>query len=350
MNLLQFNSKEEWLNARHEYITASEIGCLLGIDPYKSLPILVKEKRERVNLTESTLKMRFGNLMEKITLRCFEIKTGLSLQMFDNNLAVNDKYPRIACSLDGLHDESELIVVDAKVSSGEAVWQWGNKDNPCGVPPKYYAQMQAQMLVSGAAISHLAVLKKQSELTEVDYMGLEHLIKDAERVGRADSSKYDYIVKMLYASGYTFDSYLVPADTWFQSHIVTEVDAFWNEYIIGDRFPAVTTVDEVKALAIIPSGKLMVEDELYERLVEFNTLNTKRKALENSCKKLSDQLKVDLAIWNEGEYNGKKVFGYSMSNPKLKFDEDRFKQEHPELYSAYLQLSNGSRTFTVNIK
>lgn len=351
MHLYQFNSKEEWLNARHDYITASEIGCLLGLDSYKSLPILVKEKREKVNLAESTLKMRFGNLMEKVALRCFELKTGFELQMFDNNLAVNNEYPRIACSLDGLHNGDELIVVDAKVSSGDACWQWGNKDNPCGVPHKYYAQMQTQMLITGAPISYLAVLKKEKEVTEVDYAGLEHLVNDVYRLSNPFESRHlDYIVKMLYASGYTFDAYFVPRDVMFQENIVTAVDEFYDYYIFGDKQPIVTTAEEVKALAITPIGKLAVDEELYERLVEFNTLNTKRKALENSCKKLSDKLKIDLALWNEGEYNGKKVFGYSMSNPKLKFDEDRFKQEHPELYNSYLTTSNPTRTFTVNIK
>jgi putative phage-type endonuclease len=359
MTLYQYNTKEEWLNARHDYITASEIGCVLSLDPYKSLAVLAKEKKEKVNLTESSLKMKFGNLMEKVVLRCFELQTGLGLQMFDNNLAVNPEFPVIACSLDGLHkgaegDIDELIVVDAKMSSGGAIWQWGNKDNPCGVPPKYFAQMQQQMLITGATMGYLAVLKKEQEVTEVDYAGLDFIInfiKEKTRSNSPESNHYDSIVKMLYASGYRFDYYAVPCDRLFQENLVDAADRFWEEYIVGGKEPYITTVEEVKQLAIIPTkGRMIIEEELYGRLLAFSTINEKKKLLEKQVKKLSDELKVELAMFNEGEYEGKKVFNYSFNNGKLKFDEDRFKEEHPELWSAYLVMGNPTRTFTVNIK
>lgn len=341
MQLLQFNTRQEWLDARCNYITASDVGTLLGINKYKTLPVLVREKKEKVNLTESTVAMDFGNVMEKTILRCFEHKSGITVQMFDNNIAVNSDYPRLSCSLDGLSEDGECVI-DAKMTSGGAAHQWGKKEYPCGVPPQYYAQMQAQMLVTGTKIGYLAVLKKPDDVTEVDLEGMRRLTA---------SCTLDEMVRICYASGYRFDDYFVPVDTQFQEAMLVAIDNFFEDYIIGDKEPELTSVEEIKQLGIVPTaGNLVVDDAMWMELLEYNKLNKQKAALEKQVKALGDILKLKLAPYEQGEYEGNKVFTYGASGSRIVLDEKKLKEEMPEVWAKYLVFTPPTRRFEVKIK
>jgi len=344
MQLLQFDSREKWLEARSNYITASDIGVVLGVNKYKSPAILAKEKRDKVSMTKQTTAMKFGNVMERTILRCFELETGLAVNAFDNNLCVNDKYPRLAASLDGLVEveTGERIVVDAKMSSGGAAWQWGKQSDIDGVPPTYYVQMQHQMLVAEADFAYLAVMLKPEEVTDTDLALMEELTA---------KTTTDSVIKVLYSSGYKFFMYRVRKDETIQKSIVIAADNFWSNYIDGDKEPEIDRVEDIKQLGIVPvSGEVEVDDELYRRLAEFSAINKQKNEIEKVVKEAGDKLKVELMKYSGGTYNGKQVFSYKASEGGVKFDEEAFKKEHPDIWSQYQKNTLPTRRFTVNIK
>jgi putative phage-type endonuclease len=64
-----------WLEARRSLITASDVGVLLGLSPYKCEADLADEKRGLTE-PESTLRMRIGLALEDLIAAEYEAKTG----------------------------------------------------------------------------------------------------------------------------------------------------------------------------------------------------------------------------------------------------------------------------------
>jgi predicted phage-related endonuclease len=56
----------EWLAARRELVTASDLPVLLGISPYKCEADLADEKRGLAPEQESSLRMRMGLALEDL--------------------------------------------------------------------------------------------------------------------------------------------------------------------------------------------------------------------------------------------------------------------------------------------
>ena len=59
-------TKEEWLKKRHESIGASDAGCLMGVNPWKSNVDLYLEKVNPTLNNETNMAMRLGTKMEPI--------------------------------------------------------------------------------------------------------------------------------------------------------------------------------------------------------------------------------------------------------------------------------------------
>ena len=148
--------KAAWLEKRKHYITGTDAGKLIGVSPYGGKFAVWLDKTGRAAPVVETPAMKAGKKFESAILQMYAEEMNCKLEHVDGyNLITCDKYPRLGASLDGWNHDLQ-IPVDAK----NIKWKnekWG--DAWTDQFPEYYkAQLQVQMMVTGATFAHLAVM------------------------------------------------------------------------------------------------------------------------------------------------------------------------------------------------
>ena len=150
------NEKAAWLEKRKHYVTGTDAGKLIGVSPYGGKFAVWLDKMGRAAPVVETPAMKAGKKFESAILQTYAEEMNCKLEHVDGyNLITCDKYPRLGASLDGWNHDLQ-IPVDAK----NIKWKnekWG--DAWTDQFPEYYkAQLQVQMMVTGATFAHLAVM------------------------------------------------------------------------------------------------------------------------------------------------------------------------------------------------
>lgn len=150
------SEKAAWLEKRKHYVTGTDAGKLIGVSPYGGKFAVWLDKTGRAAPVVETPAMKAGKKFESAILQTYAEEMNCKLEHVDGyNLITCDKYPRLGASLDGWNHDLQ-IPVDAK----NIKWRnekWG--DAWTDQFPEYYkAQLQVQMMVTGATFAHLAVM------------------------------------------------------------------------------------------------------------------------------------------------------------------------------------------------
>lgn len=150
------SEKAAWLEKRKHYVTGTDAGKLIGVSPYGGKFAVWLDKMGRAAPVVETPAMKAGKKFESAILQTYAEEMNCKLEHVDGyNLITCDKYPRLGASLDGWNHDLQ-IPVDAK----NIKWKnekWG--DAWTDQFPEYYkAQLQVQMMVTGATFAHLAVM------------------------------------------------------------------------------------------------------------------------------------------------------------------------------------------------
>lgn len=148
--------KAAWLEKRKHYVTGTDAGKLIGVSPWGGKFAVWLDKTGRAAPVVETPAMKAGKKFESAILQTYAEEMNCKLEHVDGyNLITCDKYPRLGASLDGWNHDLK-IPVDAK----NIKWKnekWG--DAWTDQFPEYYkAQLQVQMMVTGATFAHLAVM------------------------------------------------------------------------------------------------------------------------------------------------------------------------------------------------
>lgn len=134
---------DAWLLWREQGIGASEIGTILGNNPYETAEGLWKVKSGLVPPKPSNEAMRRGTLLEPAIRAVYE--TIVSNAPRTPLCAEHDELSWLRASLDGI-DETHQYVLEIKAPNSRQVW-W---DSARGLVAYYYWQCQQQLLVTGA--------------------------------------------------------------------------------------------------------------------------------------------------------------------------------------------------------
>lgn len=144
LNLVQ--GSVEWLNARYEYLTASQAPVLFDLCPYQTRLGLFEEKvlREEVKSNEDKeFIFAKGHAAEK-TMRDWLDRAGLK---YEPAVLVSNEHPFLLASLDGITPSGTRILECKYV--GAARLEAIRKGT---VPPNHLCQVQTALLVSGAEV------------------------------------------------------------------------------------------------------------------------------------------------------------------------------------------------------
>ena len=145
---------EAWLEARRSRVTGTDIGALLGVNPWKSEADVAAEKMGGPGV-ESTLRMRIGTALEDLIAREYEAETGYRLRRFPG-LKVHPTIEWAAASPDW-HVVGRRVIVETK-------WTGSRRRFEDGLPQDVEAQVMWQLGCVGWQHADVAVLIGGEEL------------------------------------------------------------------------------------------------------------------------------------------------------------------------------------------
>ena len=136
-----FNSRDEWLEARKNYIGGSDASAILGLNPWKSNIELWEEKtglREPKSI-DDLVYVQYGTKAEELLRELFKLDYPKYKVIYEpNNSYMNDKYEFARASLDGLilTPEGKKGILEIKTTSATNYLKWKDK-----IPDNYYIQV-----------------------------------------------------------------------------------------------------------------------------------------------------------------------------------------------------------------
>lgn len=145
---------------RQTFIGGSDVGTILGVNPYKSAYTLFMEKTNQVEKEDVSekLQVRLGHLLEPIVAELYEQETGYKVEETNLSYRVKD-YPFLIGHIDRkIVDEDKGLEI--KTTSGYNKTDFENGE----VQPNYYYQCMFYMMITGMHDWELATLQDNRKL------------------------------------------------------------------------------------------------------------------------------------------------------------------------------------------
>lgn len=312
------SGKAAWLEKRLHYITGTDAGKLIGVSPWGGKFAVWCDKTGRSEPVAETPAMKAGKAFEASILRMYAEETDCKLEHMDGyDLRTCDQFPRLGASLDGWN-HSLGIPVDAK----NIRWKdehWGDAWTS-DFPEYYKAQLQVQMMVTGAKFAHLAVM----------------------------------------FSGQDFFVYTMEYDEDMAERILAETEAFWP-YVENDQMPEADGSEQADAFikneyAVGNEKKeIPATDELENLVKKLSDARKAKKAAEEEEKEIGNRIKVlmgnasivtNLCTW-KNEKDSVSVDWASVAKEAMSGMTDEIRKD---LTDRYTKIKPGKRPLKITAK
>lgn len=150
---------------RTEFIGGSDIGTILGLNPWKSAYTLWAEKSGRIEIEDISDKeaVWWGTNMEELVAKRFCMKTGKKVKKTTYEFSCKE-YPFLVAHVDRL-GVGEKFVLECKTTSARNRTNYNEGE----IPPYHYAQVQFYLMLTGYKVGYLAT-KRDSDfyVTKID--------------------------------------------------------------------------------------------------------------------------------------------------------------------------------------
>lgn len=295
-------SRKDWLLERAKSIGASDSSAVLGINPWKSNVELWLEKTNPESLLDQpdNLNMRLGRDMEPILRQLFTEETGLQVRQ-DNHTRYDDEYPFLSTNLDG------RIVGDKVPLELKTTGMWDGM-----IPDNYFCQLQHQMMVTNSPYIYFAVLVLSN-------FGKQFIVEKYERNER------------------------------FIADMRSKMVDFWMNYVVTGVAPDPVSVKDARLLYNETNQESVIEGSfdmitICEKIKDYNKDIKKIKAKADELRvSIMDTMKEDEIM----TYKGSTLSTWKKSKGKVKFDLNKFKKDHPDIYEEYSSHKDGNRMLII---
>lgn len=311
-------TREAWLEERKKTIGGSEIGAILGLNPWQSAYSLWAERTGRIPAFDGNLQSKLGTYLEEFVAKLFEESSGKKVQR-TNYIYRNDRYPILHASPDRLL-VGEDAGLEIKTTSAYNSGKFKGED----FPGQYYAQAVQYMMVTERREWYIAVL-----IGNTDFR-IYHLHRDpgVEKPAFCEAS-------LLVDDGETEALYRAAVD--------------FMECLTRDVPPALDGSEATyDALAAVFAGggeqpvQLFGREAMAERWL---ALKQQIAALTDEKDTIQNTLCADLGN-NELGTAGRLKVAWKRKAGRQTFDHKAAVAANPAL-SAYYRVSNPTRTFSI---
>ncbi len=295
--------REQWLLERKKGIGGSDIAAIVGLSKWQTPMDVWLDKTSKETNDETNLAMELGNYLEPLVIEKYKQATGNSV-ISNFNAIRDEKHEFARCNLDGfvLTQEGDKGVLEVKTAGNSR--EWGDPGTS-DIPKHYYCQCQWNMRIAG-----------------VDWCDVPVLF-------------FDY--------GRRIEVYSVDADAEFQQWLIEEAERFWQG-VINNVMPAATTSRECEKA--YPHHNVGSEAEADNDLCDAIEALREIKKQQKKLKETQDMLEagIKLAMQNsEKLVDGSNVLATWKSSKTSRFDQSRFKKDHPELAKQFTTTTTSRR-------
>ena len=311
MEVIVSKTHEDWLKNREGGIGSSEVGSLLGLNPYETPYQLWLRKTGRVpKVEQESFLMKAGHYLEDAVSRFYADETG----------AVIVK-----------SSAKEFVVVD--------------KERPfMRVSPDRYAYPAgAKKTAENRLIIECKTTQKSVTFDDLPKTWFVQLIYQLG-VCKINQGALAWLI-----SGREFGFRNFNFDAEFFGWIAEEVERFWTDCIVGDQEPALIDVKDI--LIKYPrheAGKAVeATPELIERWQEYKDADAEVRRLTKIKDDAADAIKMAMADAESlvSPVDAHTIITWKASKDGTKFDAKRFEAENPDLYAKYTITTPGTRRF-----
>ena len=308
VQVIRYKDRAEWLEGRKGGIGSSEIGTILGANPWETPYQLWRRKKGIDPPKAETAAMKAGHYLEDAVAHFFADSTGAEIikRSKDDFLVVNSLREYLLVSPDRtfwlpnqVHNESNKAILECKTTKMPVDAE--------SVPQHWYCQLQWQL---GAA--------------EMDSGALAWLTQGSD----FGFSSYDF-------------------DPEFFKFMLEEADRFWTDYIIGDGVPDNASVEDVMLRSPRSAAGKSLEATEEISNIAAQLIEKKATAAEDAAavEELADKLKLYMGDAEVLTYQGRIIATWKSNKDKVQFDGKKFIVDHPDMVKPYMKTAPGDRRF-----
>lgn len=283
-------NNQSWLAQRKKGIGGSDVGAILGINPYRSRMDVWADKTGVAGEVAENYAMARGTFMEPFLRQQFCNQTGLTVQVSHNKTVAHDKYPFLRASYDGLTSDDGVLEI-------KTMNEWVAKKGE--IPKTYYWQIQHYMYVSDRKHGYFAI----------------------DAAGRFIVEQVDY-------------------DPAYEVDVLPELIDFWMNYVVTKQHPPVQKRDNIPP--IVDEAKAATADAL-NIISSLKNIKMAMKDLAEQKERYEDQLLQQL----DGHTSLVDASGKTLATHKAvtskRFDSKAFKKDHADLYEQYKKPTTSNR-------
>lgn len=319
----RFNSTEEWKEERAKGIGSSDAGTLYGVNHFKTIYTLWREKCGLPVPQDNSNKdiLDDGHDFEFATTASFERRTGAIID-YENSLgdwlAVDDEHPMLRVSPDRVFWPANTPP-EARTPKNWRVLELKSTNtyvDPDNVPDYWYCQIQYQMGILGAKSGALCWVSSLPRL------GMHYVEVDFNES--------------------------------FFTGLKARILDFWENNVLARREPdGLTDGDKIVKYQKVVEGKTVLSnDEIEKAIAKYAALSAKETETKNAKSELSKEI---CAFFQDAEMivdKDNKVLATYKATTRKSFpakDLEVFRNEEPELYDRFVKEST-SRTLNIKEK
>lgn len=283
------------LEERKTGMGGSDIAAILGLSQFKTPFEIYQSKVGEVEEKQNEL-FYWGNALEDPIAKRFEEETGYQVILHPETKRHPSHHFAIA-NADGLIQKNgETIgILEIKTSSAFKSKEW-SLDDAEEIPIEYFAQVQWYLEIFDLDMAYLAVL----------------------------------------IGGNQYRHYPIKRDRELGESLIAKGKEFWENHVLKQIPPEKT---EKELLEQFPRDNGKTVEATTEILIEFNhliALKEARKQLDEKIEKLENFLKIQIGENQQMNAGEIKLFTFQSQKTK-RFDSNKFKEDHPDLYKMYLK-------------
>lgn len=308
IEIIRPKNHSEWLEVRKSGIGSSEVGTILGLNPFQSRYQLWRQKMGLDAPTEENFAMRAGHYLEDAVSMFWQDATGKKvIKSSAGDWIIRDKErPFMQVSPDRTYWLSDNKKDGKGILECKTTQKTIDADD---IPEHWFCQVQYQLGVAGYEHGSIAWL----------------------------------------TAGRDFGYKDIDFDAKFFEFLCEEVAAFHNENIIGGKEPAlVSAVDVLAKYQKSVDGKSKeASDTISVACEQIKEIKAQIAVLDCKKSELEDMVKRAFEDAETLTFNGQKLATWKTSKGVMKFDAKAFEAAEPELAKKYYKETLGSRRFVI---
>jgi len=305
---------DQWLEDRKKGIGGSDIGCILGLNKWKTPLMVWEEKTGRRNEVVDNDLTRSGHRLEPVVADWFAESTGLQLINPGNHVMKHKTHDWCIGTPDrithkGNEDPATVGVLEIKTT--------GQSFDISTIPPYWFTQANWYAGIYRSNYSQSSCMQ-------------------------------NYIAWFERVTGH-FDSVPLDFDPSFFQYMVDQAGQFWENYVLKDTPPPPVNSDDV--LRLYPkhlTGKTIeASRELIEIIERLHDANARLKEAKQAKDEIDEKIKFIMCDAEAVMVDGAPAVTWKSGKDTVAFDMDKFAIDHPELYIKYATTKPGVRRFLI---